>query len=157
MPHELVNNVVVRRCIVPQAIGTTGSANGKLGKIIDRQGFDGVLFLFELGSITATNATIVPVVMEGDVTGTMTSVADADLIQIPGSTTPELTAGAPQAATRTSGVNKNFTNKIGYKGIKRYVNARLYSTVTAGPVVGASAVLFNPEVLPTTVAQAVAQ
>jgi hypothetical protein len=28
------------------------------------------------GSVTATNATIIPVIKEGDVTGTMTSVAD---------------------------------------------------------------------------------
>lgn len=155
--RELFNNSVVRRCIVPQAIGTTGSANGKLGKIIDRQGFDGIGFIFQFGSLTATNATIVPVLLEGDVTGTMTSVADADLVSLYGGSTPELSAGVAQAATRTSGVSKNFASKIAYKGVKRYVNVRLYSTVTAGPIVDAVGVLFNGEVSPVTAAQAVAQ
>lgn len=152
--HELHNNIVARRCIVPQAIGTTGIANGKLGKIIDRQGFDGVEFLFSYGSLTATNAVVTPVVYEGDVTGTMTSVADIDMVPNAGA---EAAGGVAQAATRTSGVSKNFVGKLGYRGLKRYVNVRLYSTVTAGPVVDAVAVLFNPDVMPTTVAQAVAQ
>lgn len=152
--HELHNNIVVRRCIFPQAVGTTGIANGKLGKIIDRQGFDGVEFVFSYGAATATNATVVPVIYEGDTTGVMTSVADLNLIPQTGG---EAAAGLPQAATRTSGVSKNVVGKIGYKGIKRYVTARLYSTVTAAPIVDAIAVLFNPDVSPTTVAQAVAQ
>jgi hypothetical protein len=152
--HDLHNNIVAKRCILPQAIGTTGIGGGKLGKIVDRQGFDGVEFIFSFGSLTATNATIIPVMYEGDVTGTMTSVADADMVPV---TTPEVSAGVAQAATRTSGVSKNFVGKVGYKGLKRYVNVRLYSTVTAGPIVDAVAILFNPEVLPTTVAQALAQ
>jgi hypothetical protein len=149
--HDLHNNIVVRRVIVPQAIGTTGATNGKLGKIIDRQGFDGVEFVYSVGSITATNAVVTPVVLEGDVTGTMTSVADNNLVGT------EAAQAVGQAATRTSGVSKNVASKIGYKGIKRYVQLRLWSTVTAAPVVSAEALLFNPDVSAVTNAQAVAQ
>jgi hypothetical protein len=55
--------------------------------------------------VTATNATITVTVLEGDVTGTMTSVADADLIGT------EVLAGLAAASTRTSGVSKNVTKR----------------------------------------------
>jgi hypothetical protein len=56
------------------------------------------------------------VIKEGDVTGTMTSVADTNLIGL------ELNASIAAAATRTSGVSKNVTKRVGYIGTKRYVS-----------------------------------
>ena len=151
--HELYGNVVVRRVISPVAVGTTGT--GKTGKIIDRQGFDGVQFIIDYGTVTATNATIVPTLLEGDVTGTMTSVADADMI--PGSGAEASAALPAQASARTSGVGKNVSTKIGYKGAKRYVQVKLVPTVTAGPPIAVTALLFNPDVMPVTAQQKVAQ
>lgn len=150
--HELHDNVVVRRVVSPVAVGTTGV--GKTGKVIDRQGFDGVEFIASYGSVTATNAAFTVTVMEGDVTGTLTSVADADMVP---NTSPEAGASLGQAATRTSGVSKNVSLKVGYKGSKRYVTANIKSTITAAALVAIDAILFNPEVGPTTTAQAVAQ
>lgn len=147
--HELHNNVVVRRVISPVAVGTTGT--GKTGKIIDRQGFDGVEFLVAYGTVTATNAVFSVVCKEGDVTGTLTSVADADLVGT------ELLAGLAATTPRTSGVSKNVSKSLGYKGVKRYVNLSVSSTVTAATPIAIDAVLFNPEVSPTATAQAVAQ
>jgi hypothetical protein len=51
----------------------------------DRQGdrpagYGGVEFIVGYGTITATNAVFTAVMKEGDVTGTMTSVADADML-----------------------------------------------------------------------------
>lgn len=132
------------RGIDPQAIGTTGT--GKTGKVIDTQGYGGVEFVNAIGSITATNATIVATLMEGDVTSTMTSVADADMLPM---TNGEALAGVGQASTRTSGVSKLLTTRIGYKGNKRYVQLNLKSTVTAGPVISSVAVLHTPNVAPT--------
>lgn len=152
--REMQNSFVVRRAIAAVAVGTTGIANGKLGKIIDLQGFNGLTFVIDYGTVTATNATVTPVMYEGDVTGTMTSVADADMVPISGG---ELAASLIAAATRTSGTTKNFATKLSYKGVKRYVQLRLYSTVTAGPPVGATALLFFPDVMPVTAQQAVAQ
>lgn len=151
--HDLHNNVVVRRVISPVAVGTTGT--GKTGKIIDRQGFDGVEFVIDYGTVTATNATIVPTLLEGDVTSALTSVADADMVPVTGA---EAAAALPaQASARTSGVGKNVSTKIGYKGVKRYVQLKLVPLVTAGPPIAATALLFNPDVMPVTAAQAVAQ
>jgi hypothetical protein len=78
MAWDLHNNIKRVRSISPVAVGTTGT--GQTGKIVDRAGYEAVEFEFDYGSITATNAVFTVVVKEGDVTGTMTSIADADLI-----------------------------------------------------------------------------
>lgn len=135
---DLHNSIEARRVVAPVAVGTTGT--GKTGKIIDRKGFGGLEFLVSVGTITATNATLVVTVKEGDVTGTLTSVADADLIGT------EALAGVAAAATRTSGVSKNVTKKVGYKGSKRYVQCNIYSTVTATTPVSVEAVLHSPDI-----------
>lgn len=133
--QELHNNITVRRVVSPVAIGTTGT--GKTGVIIDRQGYGGVEFLVAYGTVTSTAAVFTVVAKEGDVTGTLTSVADADLVGT------EAAAGLA-AAVRTSGTTKNVTKKVGYKGNKRYVQLNISSTATAGTPVGIDAVLFNP-------------
>src|SRR5258708_7187513 len=111
---DLHNHVRTIRVIDPAAVGTTGV--GKVCKIVHLQGYGGVEFGIGVGSIPATNATIVVTVKEGDVTGPLTSVADADLLST------ELLAGVGATATRTSGTSKNTTRRVGYKGNKRYVN-----------------------------------
>lgn len=138
---ELQNNIRALRVISPVAAGTTGT--GKTGAIIDRQGYGGVELLVNYGAVTATNATVTITVLEGDVTGTMTSVADGDLIST------EVLAGLAAAATRTSGVSKNVTKRIGYKGIKRYVTVKEVPTVTAAMLLGVDAILFKAAVAPT--------
>ena len=136
--HNIVADKVV---IAAVAIGTTGT--GQAGKIIDTQGYGGVEFIFNYGTITATNAVFTPVCKEGDVTGAMTSVADADLLGT------ELLAGIAAGTPRTSGVNKNVTKRLGYKGYKRYVQiSKLSSTITAATPVSVSAVLHTPNVAP---------
>jgi hypothetical protein len=139
---ELHNNIKALRVVSPVAIGTTGT--GKTGKIVDRQGYGGVEFLIDTGTVTATNAVFTAVVFEGDVTGTMTSVADADLLGT------ELLAGVGATATRTSGVSKNVTKRVGYRGAKRYVNVKYSSTVTATTPIAVTAVLFNPMIAPVS-------
>ena len=137
--HEIVRTAVA---IAPVAIGTTGT--GQTGKIIDTQGYGGVEFLFAYGTITATSAVYTVLLKEGDVTGTMTSVADADMLGT------ELLAGVAATTPRTSGVSKNVTKRLGYKGNKRYVQvAKLSSTVTATTPVSVTALLHSPAVAPT--------
>lgn len=140
--QDLYSNVKPVRSISPVAVGTTGT--GQTGKIIDRAGYDSVTILCDYGSITATNATFTATVLEGDVTGTMTSVADADLIGT------EAAAGIAAGTPRTSGVDKNVTKKIGYRGIKRYVQVKIKSTVTAAVPVAATVVLGHPRHAPTS-------
>jgi hypothetical protein len=140
--RDIHNRMRVIRSISSVAIGTTGT--GQAGKIVDRKGFGTVEFAIGYGAVTATNAVFTVVVKEGDVTSAMTSIADADLIST------ELAAGLAAAATRTSGVSKNVTKRLGYTGLKRYVQvAKLSSTVTAGTPVHADVILFDTDQAPT--------
>lgn len=137
MNNDMHSNVTIARAVGPVAIGTTGT--GQVGAIIDRRGYGGVEFIVSYGTVTATAAVYTVTVKEGDATGSMTSVADADLIGT------EALAGVA-AGTRTDGSTKNVVKKIGYKGSKRYVQCGVKSTATAGTLVSVNAVLFNPAV-----------
>lgn len=140
------NEVLTKRSIGPVAIGTTGT--GQTGKIVDRRGYRRAEFLVSYGSVTHTNAVFTLVVKEGDVTGTMTSIADADLEGT------EAGAGLAAASTRTSDVSKLVTKRLGYKGNKRYIQAfKLSSTATAGTVVGVAVILSEPEQTPVSPVQ----
>lgn len=143
MKTDLQSVIRTKRAFGPAAMTTVA---GLAGKIIDRKGYAGVEFIIGYGSVTATNATITPVLKEGDATGSMTSVADADLLG-----TEALAALPAQASARTSGVGKFVTTRIGYKGNKRYVQLSIASsTVTAATIVSGTAILHNPTAAPTT-------
>ena len=134
--HELQNSTVERHVIGPVAIGANAT---KTGKIIDRQGYGGVHFLLGYGAIVTTGTVVTVQVKEGDVTGTLTSVADADLVGT------ETLASRLGGAT-TSGTGSNVRKALGYKGTKRYVQANTISTgTTSVGCVDVTAVLFNPE------------
>jgi hypothetical protein len=139
--RDLHNNVRVKRVIAPIAIGANAT---KSGKVIDRAGFAGVEFVASYGAVVTTGTIVTLVVKEGDATGSMTSVADADLLGT------EVLASLPvQATARTSEVGKNVSKRVGYKGGKRYVTVDAISTgTTSVGCVSVEAVLFNPEAAP---------
>ncbi len=137
---DLHNNIDATVVVESVAIGTTGT--GQTGGIIDLQGYGGVEFVLNYGAITATDAVFTVVIKEGDVTGTLTSVADADLLGT------ELLAGVAATTPRTDGTSEKVCKRVGYKGAKRYVQANVSSTVTAGTPVSISAVLHSPHVAP---------
>lgn len=138
---DLHSSVKVQRVIAPLAIGANAT---KTGKIIDRQGYGGVEFLASYGAVTTTGSIVTLVAFEGDVTGTMTSVADADLIGT------ELLASLPvQAGARTSEVGKNVSKRLGYRGNKRYVRVDAVQTgTTSVGALSVEALLFNPSLAP---------
>ncbi len=136
--HDICRAV---RGISPVAVGTTGT--GQTGKVIDRAGYFGVEFVCAYGSITATAAVFTVTVKEGDTTGALTSVGNWDLLGT------ELLAGVEAAATRTSGVSRNVVKRVGYRGYRRYVQANIKSTATAGTLISCVAVLHSPGWSPT--------
>jgi hypothetical protein len=139
--RDLHSNITVRRAISPVALGTTGT--GKTSVIIDKQGYDSLEFIIGYGTVTATSATVTPVIKECATTGgSFTSVADADLLGT------ELGAALIATTPRTSGVSKNYSKRVGYRGGKRYVTIGLVNTVSAGIIAHADAVLSNPLVRP---------
>ena len=134
-------NVKAVRAVSPVAIGTTGT--GKTSAAIDRSGYLGVEVIVDYGTVTATNAAFTLLLTEADTTnGSFTSVADEDL------NGTEAAAGLAAAATRTSGVSKNVTKQVGYLGIKKYLKAKISSTVTAGTPVGVTFLLHTPRHAP---------
>lgn len=138
--RDIHNNVKSVRVIAPVAVGTTGT--GQTGKIIDTAGYNGVEFFVSYGTITATNATLTVTVKDGDVTGTLASVADAYLLGT------EALAGIGATGTRTSAVSKLITKRLGYIGSKRYVNCSVKSTITAGTLVSVVGVVGEPNSAP---------
>lgn len=137
---DLHDNIKQVQAISPLAIGANAT---KTGRIIDRQGYGGVEFIAAYGAVSTTGTVVTLVAFEGDVTGTMTSVADADLIGT------EALASLPAATPRTSGTTRNVTKRLGYKGIKRYVRVDAVQTgVTSVGCIAVDAILFNAGLMP---------
>lgn len=138
---DLHSNIKVLQAIIPAAIGANAT---KTGPVIDRRGYGAVEFVTEYGAVTTTGTIVTLIVKEGDVTGTMTSVADADLIGT--EALASLAAGA-----RVAGTGKEVSKRVGYKGEKRYVQLLMVQTgTTSVGCVAASAILANPAVAPVS-------
>ncbi len=138
--NDLHNNSRVVTAIVPAAIGANAT---KTGVVVDRQGYGGVEWVISYGSVTTTGSVVTVVAFEGDVTGTLTSIADTALLGT--EALASLAAGA-----RVAGTGKEVVKRLGYVGNKRYVRLNVVQTgVTSVGVVGAAAVLHNPSVRPT--------
>lgn len=140
--RDLHNNMRTKVTIAAVAIGANAT---KTGIVIDRQGYGGVEFVASYGSVTTTGTIVTLVVKEGDVTGTMTSVADASLLGT------EALASLLAATPRAAGTTKEVSKRIGYKGNKRYVSCDAVQTgVTSVGVVGVNVILFEPNNAPAT-------
>jgi hypothetical protein len=139
--NDLHSNIKQVQAIIPAAIGANAT---KTGAIIDRKGYGGVEFVTSYGSVTTTGSIVTVVLKEGDVTGTLTSVADADLLGT--EALASLLAGA-----RVAGTGKEVSKRVGYIGTKRYLQMSMVQTgTTSVGAVAASAVLFNPEYVPVS-------
>lgn len=139
---DLHNNVKQVLAVAPVTLGATG---GNAGRIVDRKGYAGVEFIIDYGNVTTTGTIVTAVMKEGDTTGAMTSVADADMLGT------EALASLLAATPRASGSTKLVSKRVGYKGNKRYVSLDLNGTgVTSAGIVSASALLFNPEAAPVS-------
>lgn len=137
---DLHNNSRSLRVIAPIEIGANAT---KTGQIIDLQNYGGVEFICSYGAVTTTGTVVTLVMKEGDVTGTLTSVADSDLLGT--ETLASLLATTP----RTDDVSKNVTKRLGYRGSKRYVQVNAIGTgVTSVGALSIDAVLHSPNVAP---------
>lgn len=133
--RDLHNMIDAERSIAPVAKTTIAAT---VGKVVDLKGYEGCEFIISYGSITATDATLTPIIKDGDATGSLASVADTYLLGT------ESGAGIAAGTPRTSNSNKNVTKRIGYIGTKRYVNCSITSTVTAATIVSAIVIKGYP-------------
>lgn len=117
------NNSSVVRAISPVSVADT---TAQVSQIIDRRGFDSLLFAIATGSIADVDATFTVLIEDGDVSSLSdaAAVVDAELLGT------ELLAGFQFD-------DDNETRKIGYIGNKRYVR------MTITPVANASAALIS--------------
>ena len=140
MSKDLHSNCRTVNIITAAAIGANAT---KSGLVKDRQGYGGVEFIVSYGSVTTTGTIVTLVALEGDVTGTMTSIADTDLIGT--EALASLLAGA-----RAAGTGKEVTKRLGYKGNKRYVTVNAVQTgTTSAGCVSVVGLLHSPYNAPT--------
>ena len=114
-------------------IQTISSDTTTAGDIIDMQGFEALTFVFQTGTVTDGDYTVL--IEEGDAANLSdaAAVADSDLI------------GTEADASFTADTDDNAVSSIGYRGGKRYVRLSIVSTNTSsGAVVGAIAVKGKP-------------
>lgn len=138
--RDFHNSIRTKTIISPAAIGANAT---KSGLVIDRQGFGGVEFIAAYGAVTTTGSVVTLVVKDGDVTGTLASVADAYLLGT------EVLASLPAATPRTAGTTKEVSKRIGYVGVKRYVTCDAVQTgVTSVGAVGVHALLHSAYLAP---------
>lgn len=137
--HDLHNNIRTKVALLPAAIGANAT---KTGVIIDRQGYGGVEFVVMYGAVTTTGTVVTAVMKEGDATGSLTSVADGDMLGT--EALVSLLAGA-----RVAGAGKEVTKRIGYVGTKRYAQLNFVQTgTTSVGYIAAAALLHSPESAP---------
>ncbi len=109
------------------AIALTAVSDGEdvAGTAIDRQGSDGLEFIFQVGAYT--DGSVTPLIEDSDDNVTYAAVADANLTNTEAS-----------AALTAAGVSS-----IGYVGFKRYVRATAVTAAGSTLSVGASAIKYG--------------
>lgn len=127
--HDLSNNVKLASVLAPVSPSATGTESGT---VVDRSGFNSVTFVIHNGAVTSTGFSLTPIVKSGSATGSLSAVADADLI------------GTEAGATISGGASDGQIAKIGYIGTDRYVTIDLVVAGTATGVHSAAAILGAP-------------
>jgi len=134
MTQDLYNEI---KQINALDIQTIASNTTTAGDIIDTAGYSSLTFVFQTGTLTDGDYTVL--IQDGDDSGLSdaAAVADTELL------------GTEAGASFTADGDDNKTSKIGYVGVKRYVRLSIVSTSTSsGAVVGAIAILGHARVQP---------
>ncbi len=139
MSRDLHHNIKIAQGLAPASLGAT-AGGGQTSKAIDRQGFEALEFDINVGTITATNATLTGKVLEGDATGAMATAAAASVL----GSLNLITA----TSARASGVSKNVTKRVGYIGTKRYAQFKAIPTATGAMIVSVTGILGSPKSMP---------
>lgn len=133
---DTANNVNIKRVISPVSVADT---TAQVGQIIDRQGYDSLLYVIATGSIADPDATFTVLLEEGDVSNLSdaAAVADADLI-------------GTEVLAAFQFDDDNECRKLGYIGSKRYTRLTITPVANASAaLLSAVAVLGHPSSAPT--------
>lgn len=107
--RDFASRLDVKRAISPQAARTDNTAI--VSQVIDRSGYEGLVFAINIGANTDTNATFTTLVEHGDAA----NLSDAAAVPDAG------LSGTEALASFTAADDDNKVKKIGYVGSKRYV------------------------------------
>lgn len=136
--RDLYSQLTIRRAISPVSVADT---TAQVSQIIDRQGFDSLVFAIATGSIADADATFTVLVEDGDASNLSDNAAVADA---------ELNGTEALAAFQFD--DDNETRKIGYIGNKRYVRLTITPAANASAaVICAVAILGNASLQPNGV------
>jgi hypothetical protein len=134
--RDLHNNLHPKRVLSPVS---TSDDTALVGQIIDRQGFDSLEYLIQLGSIADSNVVFAVLLEEGDAANLSdaAAVVDADMLGT------ELLAGFQFD-------DDNEPRKLGYIGNKRYTRLTITPTGNgSAALISATAVLGHPSLAAT--------
>ena len=105
--RDMANSLTIRPVIAPAANANLGTTP-LVGTVIDRLGFDSLVYAIQTGTLSDADATYTTLLEESDASGSgFTAVADADMI-------------GTEAAASFTYANDGVVRKLGYIGNKRY-------------------------------------
>lgn len=133
---DILNSLHTEPAIAPVVV-TDNTA--QVGAIIDRQGFDSVMYAINTGVLADADATFAVTMEEGNDSALADTgaVAAGDLI-------------GSYALASFNFANDGVTRKIGYKGTKRYTRLTITPSANTGAApMSAMAILGHPSVAPT--------
>lgn len=134
--RDFASLVNIRRAISPAAAVTDDTA--LVSQIIDRAGYEGLVFAISTGSLADADATFAVLVEDGDVADLSDAAAVAD----------EHLSGTEALAGFTF-ADDDAARKIGYTGSKRYVRLTITpANNTGNAFVSAVALLFGGRFVP---------
>lgn len=115
--RDLASHIAARPVIAPAVISDNTAA---VGTVIDKLGFESVVYVIATGTLADADATFAVLLEESDASGSgFTAVGDGDLIGT------EADAGFTFA-------NDGVTRKLGYVGNKRYTRLTVTPTGNSG-------------------------
>lgn len=133
--RDMASNVKLATVYQPQSPSATGTESGT---VIDRANFGSVTFVIVNGGIVATGFSITPIVKAGSATGSLSAVADTELV------------GTEAGAVISGGASDGDVAKIGYIGDARYVTCDLVVAGSASGTHACVAILGDPRSEQTT-------
>lgn len=135
--RDYLNRIDLKRALSPVAATTDNTAY--VSQIIDKAGYEGLIFAINIGSLADADATFVVLIEDGDAS----NLSDAAAVDDQYLSGTELLAGFTFAAD-------NALRKIGYLGPKRYVRMTITPAANTGNVfLSAIAILLFPRYAPT--------
>ena len=134
--RDLHNNIAPKSAISPVSVSDN---TAQVGQIIDRQGFNSVEYIINIGSVADADATFAVLLEEGDASNLSDAVAVADKYLL-----------GNKALAGFQFDSDNTVRKLGYIGTKRYTRLTITPTNNSSAALfSAVAVLGHPAVAPT--------